>query len=121
MQSAQLVFDSASAGHLLGARAALAGDERSLVFSVGDVSIDLVAFEPGGGLQMIHGQIVDAHDRGVEARVRLGDHGDVVETDAFGQFAVSTMAPQGGLKLQASMAGLDALCALPPTPFGEAC
>ncbi len=122
MHIAKLVFDSARAGRLLGSRA-VAGEERSLVFAVEGLSIDLVAFDPGGDLQVIHGQIVDTRgeDRGVKARVRLGDHGDVVETDAYGQFAVSAVGALDGMVLQAHTDTLDASCRVPALTTWEAC
>jgi hypothetical protein len=120
MQTAKLLFDSATSTPVPGARA-LVGGERVLLFGLGDVSIDMMIFEPSGGLSVIHGQILDARGdgAGVRVRVRLGDDGDGVETDHFGQFALSTMGSLDAEVLHAESTDLEAACTLPTAPRFE--
>jgi hypothetical protein len=120
MPTTKLLFDSATSTPVPGARA-LVGGERVLLYGVGDVSIDMMIFESPGGLSVIHGQVLAARGEGVglRARIRLGDDGDAVDTDHFGQFALSTMGALDAEVLHAQSADMVAACTLPTAPLLE--
>ena len=113
-RTATLLFDSATAELMPGVRA-VAGGERSLLFRADDLAIDLVVFE-SAGLATVHGQVVStASGSGVaDARVRL-DEAEPTRTDAFGQFALSTVDPVDGAVLHAEIGPTVLACPVPAT------
>jgi hypothetical protein len=112
-QNARLLFDSARVHAVVDARA-LAGGERSLLFSCGALSVDMVAYPIDGGLHVVHGQVIDTDlEEAVSARVRL-DASEPVETDRHGQFAVSSLAPLDGLVVRVDTGTLEVECSVPP-------
>lgn len=112
-RTAKLLFDSAARAGMPGMRA-MTGNERSLLFKVDDYALDLVVFE-SAGLKVVHGQLVStASDEGIaQAKVQLGEDGDVVETDHFGQFSLSTMTPLDGEVLCAFADDVEIACPMP--------
>ena len=113
-QRAKLLFDSASAGARVGLRG-LAHPERSLLFSGAALAVELVAFEARGGVQVLHGQVLDSSaERPVPgARVALGDDGDVVVTDPFGEFSLSTLGPLSASELRVETGATKLRCIVP--------
>ncbi len=110
---AKLLFDSESQASLEGLRA-LGGSERSLLFSAEGFSLDMVVFE-SAGLHVMHGQLISTNDeRGVAgATVRVGETGEAVETDHFGQFSLSTMGPLDAQVVTAVADEVQIACTLP--------
>jgi hypothetical protein len=107
------VFDSARVGALVGTRGPCSA-ERSLLFAAGAYSVDVVVFPGAGGLHALHGQVIDtASERGLcGARVRLGAE-EPVETDTYGQFALSTLGTAEETVLRVDHEGLVLECTLP--------
>ena len=110
---AKLLFDSDAPASLQGLRA-VAGGERSLLFAADGYSLDLVVFE-SAGLHVMHGQLISTDDeRGVAgATVCLGEQGEPVETDHFGQFSLSAMGPLDAQVITAVADDLRIACTLP--------
>jgi hypothetical protein len=107
------VFDSARVGALVGTRGPWSA-ERSLLFTAGSHAVDVVVFPSAGGLHVLHGQVIDsAREQGLcGARVRIGA-GEPVETDPYGQFALSTLGAGSETLLRVDHADLELECALP--------
>jgi hypothetical protein len=110
---ATLVFDSARAGALVGTRGP-GSHERSLLFAAGAHAVDVVVFPAAAGLHVLHGQVIDtAREHGVRgAQVRLGA-GDPVETDPYGQFALSTLGGAEETVLRVVHEALELECTVP--------
>lgn len=119
-QFAKLLFDTATTGALVGTRS-LGQAERSLLFSADPFALDMVVFDAGGGVQVLHGQLLDAKaERPVAgARVVLGDQGESVETDHFGEFSISTLEPLAAQVLRIHKNELDIRCTVPGVPAHE--
>ena len=110
---AKLLFDSAAQSSLPGMRA-IAGGERSMLFGVDGLTLDMMVFE-SAGLSVVHGQLVSTADEcGIpNAKVQLGEDGAIVETDHFGQFSLSTMDALDAQVLTAMTDELELACPLP--------
>lgn len=111
---AKLLFDSEQTGGQVGARSLVGGD-RSLLFSAGPMVVDLVVYRGSEDMRIVHGQVVDRNDEKpiAGATVRIGSTGDAVETDEYGQFHLSTLAPFARTILLIEAAQGDVRCAIP--------
>ena len=116
---ATLVFDSMRAGALVDARS-IASAERSLLFTTDELTIDVVICTANDGLNVLHGQVIDTRtETPIEgAWVHLDPEQDPVETDTYGQFAVSALSPLVGRVLRVDIGTADVDCHL-PTHGGE--
>lgn len=113
-QRATLVFDSAKTASLIDARSVFASD-RSLLFTTDALAIDMVICAAEEDLVVVHGQVIDDKSESpiAGAWVRLGENGEPVETDAFGQFAISTATPLEGQTLRVDTGTDEIGCPLP--------
>ena len=77
---ARVLFDSAQMMAAIDARS-IASEERSLLFSLEGISVDLVIYPSEGGLFVMHGQVIDAEVECpiADATVSLGDPDNAVE------------------------------------------
>jgi hypothetical protein len=89
--------------------------ERSLLFRIQGLAIDLVAHAGSGSLRFMHGQVVA--DRGrrplASAGVRLGYDAEPVEADRHGHFAVSVVCGDGDQLLWIDVPDRQVLCSIP--------
>lgn len=113
-QVARILFDSAQMTAAVDARS-IQCEERSLLFASGALSVDMVIYASEDGLFVVHGQVIDAE---VEcplsgATVRIDGAEDAVETDEFGQFAVSGLGSPDGESVQIDTGTLDLTCVVP--------
>jgi hypothetical protein len=111
-----LIYDSAHVGARMGARAlaGLTAEDRTLCYRSHGVAVDLLV-SVSDALQLVHGQVL--HERsGVpvsNARVRFGQEGEVVATDAFGQFALSALVGGAEQVIWIEAPGVDVRCSIP--------
>ena len=109
---AKVLFDSASVGRSIGMRSFSRG-ERSLLFATETLSIDVLVCTLEDGLQVYHGQVIDAERKcPVDgACVSLGT--EYVETDRYGQFNVSGLATADSTVLFVQTTAMSVACAVP--------
>ena len=111
---ARVLFDSAQMMAAIDARS-IASEERSLLFSLEGISVDLVIYPSEGGLFVMHGQVIDAEVECpiADATVSLGDPDTAVETDEFGQFSLSAVGSPDGIAIHIDTGTLDVECVVP--------
>ena len=113
-QTARVLFDSAQMRAAVDARS-LPHGERSLLFSSGHLSVDMVIYAGETGLFVVHGQVIDGE---IEcplsgATVRMDGFGEEIETDEFGQFSVSGLGSPDGGSIEIDTGTLDVSCVVP--------
>ena len=113
-EHARVLFDSAQMVAAVDARS-LMTEERSLLFSLGGISVDLVIYPGASGLFVMHGQVIDAEVECpiADATVSLGDPETAVQTDEFGQFSLSAMGSPDGQEIHIDTGTLDVACVVP--------
>lgn len=109
-----LIFDSARAGALSGARSALPSD-RTLLFQAGDLTIDCMVHAGAGNLRLVQGQVVTS-ETGKPVRaagIRFVGEPSEVRTDEHGQFALSALVSEDDIVLRVEVDGAEHFCRIP--------
>jgi hypothetical protein len=85
---------------------------RTLLFEVGDLTVDVMLLERAAGVRVLHGQVVRGSGAAVaDATVRVGD--TIALTDDHGQFAVTLEQGQAARLLVDTPEGPTIDCAFP--------
>ena len=110
----KILYDSAKVDQVAGARSGLRSG-RSLLFHSPEAAVDLLVHTGSDGLCFLQGMLSDSGDASPipDARVRLDRQDKAVETDEYGEFALSTLSPRGDLVVRVENAGIELVCKIP--------
>jgi hypothetical protein len=120
-RKASLLYDSARAHASVGARSGMCVD-RTVLFRSPDLTVDVVVHANRGPLAYLHGQVVceAAGEPVCGASVRIDGDDRPVTTDAYGQFALSSLSEQRCHTLRIEFCGHEIACEIPvPSPLAE--
>ena len=116
-----LLYDSARANARVGARSGICVD-RTVLFRSPDLTVDVVVHANREPLAYLHGQVVceAAGEPVCGALVRIDGDDTPVTTDAYGQFALSSLSEQRCHTLRIEFCGHETVCVIPtPEPLLE--